>query len=121
MRECNEYEITIEKLLKFYHQFTETLMIHVVNDKWIDCKKIKGLKRLGDFYLTCNAYKDTERLLKYYKDVPVWNLCACLENNGRNSVKACLHVHCYFSDCMEEFLKEREDLKKSSRAKRRAK
>lgn len=32
MRECNEYEITVQKLLKVVHRYTERIKIHVVSD-----------------------------------------------------------------------------------------
>lgn len=37
MRECNEYEITVAKLLKVVHSYTEMIKIHVVSDKQM-CK-----------------------------------------------------------------------------------
>ena len=81
MRECSEHEITIEKLLNVVHSYTDPIRIQVIiGDAWLTCEEARGTRRLHDFYLTKahTKYDDEEkdRLLKYYKDVPVWNLTA---------------------------------------------
>lgn len=117
MRECNEYEITIEKLLNVVHRYTEKIVIHVVSDSEMlqDGEK--------EFDITRNFSKSQEemdRVLKYYGDVPVWNITAGCEHEHIPGIKGghivCyIKANCHYRDAREGFLREKEDLRKERR------
>ena len=117
MRECNEYEITVEKLLKIVHHYTEKIVIHVVSDM----EMIRdGAK---EFYITRNfseSQKEMDRVLKYYGNVPVWNLTAGFESElftdrKGNHIVCYIKARCHYRDAREGFLREKEDLRKERR------
>ena len=121
MRPCKESEITIERLMNVVHSYTDPIRIKVVmGDAWLKCDEAK---HMHDFYLTERyGYTDVaegERLLKYYKDVPVWNLvvwmdCDLCSKNGR-AIYTGIEAHCYYRDIREGYLAERADIKRESR------
>lgn len=115
MRECGKYEITIEKLLDIVHNYTDPIRITVVmRDAWMTCEEAK---RMRNFTLTkCYRYTDkeeTERLLKYYKDVPVWNLCVWVDGTESNDKGRAMYMgieaHCNYKDIREGWLAEQAD------------
>ena len=118
MRECNEYEITVAKLLRVVHSNTERIKIHVVSD--IEMYKDKQ----NEFYITTNfseSRDEIDRVLKYYGNVPVWNIhidfgSANLASGckGRYAV-ASIVANCHYSDVREGFLREKDDLRKAKR------
>lgn len=113
MRECNEYEITIEKLLNIVHRYTDRIKIHVVSDR----KSMED--KVHEFYLTenlCKNQEETDRVLKYYAKVPVWNLHVGLdeeliqeERSLCRTVITSIVANCHYEDMREGFLAERED------------
>lgn len=117
MRECNEYEITVQKLLKVVHRYTERIKIHVVSD----IEMFKDNQR-HEFNITENFSEnesEINRVLKYYGDVPVWNIHVDIDNaysghKGRFSV-ASIVANCYYSDARDGFLREKDDLRKAKR------
>lgn len=122
MRECKEYEITIEKLMRVVHNYTDPIRIRVVmGDAWLTCDEAKHMR---DFFLTkCYSYRDTEeqgRLLKYYKDVPVWNLVVWTDGfysseKGRTMYMG-IEAHCHYKDIREGWLAEKDAERKAKRA-----
>lgn len=122
MRECNEYEITISKLLKVVHNYSELIKIRVISD---DAMREDNRH---EFYLTENLsenQEETDRVLKYYADVPVWNIHATIENvydiirNGKmrngNFAVAAIVANCHYADVRKGFLREKEDMRKAKR------
>ena len=119
MRECGKYEITVEKLLDVTHNYTDPVRISVVmSDAWLTCEEAQ---RMRDFELThCYTYHDkaeTERLMKYYKDVPVWNLTVWVDgtertNKGRTMYMG-IEAHCHYKDIREGYLAEKADIKRA--------
>ncbi|MBQ3286305.1 MAG: hypothetical protein IJH40_11820 [Ruminococcus sp.] len=71
---------------------------------------------MKDFYLTKNYnYHDkaeTERLLKYYKDVPVWNITAWHEVDCRE-IRYGVEARCHYKDLREGYLAEKADIKRA--------
>lgn len=122
MRECKEYEITIEKLMRVVHNYTDPIRIRVViGGAWQTCDEAKHMR---DFFLTkCYSYRDTEeqgRLLKYYKDVPVWNLTVWTDGfysseKGRTMYMG-IEAHCHYEDIREGWLAEKDAERKAKRA-----
>lgn len=118
MRECNECEITVEKLIRLVHSYTDPIKISVVmGDEWLTCDEAR---HMSDFCLTsaytCRNKEETERLLKYYKDVPVWNLCVWVNgtyssDKGR-AVYMGIEAHCFYKDIREGWLAEKADIKR---------
>lgn len=116
MRECNEYEITIEKLLNIVHRYTDRIKIYVVSDR----KSMED--KVREFYLTenlCKNQAETDRVLKYYAKVPVWNLHVGLdeeliqeERSLCRTVITSIVANCYYGDIREGFLAEKEDKRK---------
>lgn len=122
MQKCNEYEITVSQLLKVVHRWSELIKIYVISDDAMH----EDNRR--EFYLTENLSENQEeidRVLKYYADVPVWNIHATIENvydiirNGKsrngNFAVAAIVVNCYYADVREGFLREKEDMRKTKR------
>ena len=127
MRECKADEITIEKLLNIVHNYTDPIRIEVIMaDAWLTCDEAK---HMHDFTITERySYRDKEereRLLKYYKDVPVWNLTVwhdgphCTEN-GRTYYSG-IEAHCHYKDIREGWLAEKADKARERRREYRKK
>lgn len=128
MRECNEHEITIERLMNVVHNYTDPIHIEVImGDAWMTCEEAK---RMHDFtltrcYLGCRDRDETVRLLKYYKDVPVWNLTVwtdgmhCTEN-GR-AMYMSIGARCHYKDIREGWLAEKADKERERRREYRRK
>lgn len=115
MRECNDYEITISKLLNVVHRSTVRIKIHVVSDAAMIAD------RQHEFYITENFSKSREemnRVLKYYGDTPVWNIHIEFDNElaypGRGVIAAIV-ANCHYSDIREGFEREKADMKKAKR------
>lgn len=117
MREPSKYEITVEKLLNVVHSYTDPIRISVVmGDAWLSCEEAK---HMHNFFLTeCltrHNNEETERLLKYYKDVPVWNLVVWADgtfpNNRGRALFMGIEAHCHYKDIREGYLAEREDMR----------
>lgn len=118
MRECNEYEITIEKLMNVVHNYTDPIKISVIiGDAWTTCDEAKNMR---NFTLTdCWSYRDEEeqaRLLKYYKDVPVWNLTVWTSHEYCDPKGRAFHMgieaRCHYKDIREGWLAEKADKKR---------
>lgn len=118
-RECEDYEITIKKLYRVVHRYTATIKIYVVPGA-------EGCQdKVHPFYITENlasAQEEIDRVLKYYADVPVWNLH--IEYDGRrcsngevNSIGlvASIVANCHYADAREGYLREKEDMRKAKR------
>ena len=118
-RECLKYEITVEKLLHIVHRYTEPIKIYVVSGA-------EGCQdRVKDFWITRNfagSQEEIDRVLKYYADVPVWNLhiefdvtrCKSGEVNCRGLI-ASIAANCYYKDVREGYLREKEDRRREKR------
>ena len=122
MRECNEYEITIEKLMRVVHNYTDPIRIRVViGDAWRTCDEAKHMR---DFFLTeyysYRCREEQERLLKYYKDVPVWNLVVwtdgCYSSEKGRTMYMGIEAHCHYKDIREGWLAEKDAVRKAKRA-----
>ena len=128
-----ECEIPLWKFLRITHYYTERVGIYVISgDDW--------QKGDHDFWLTEDVFKgirqgkpqtELERLLKYYANVPVWNVCAewkhtdlAATGNGRGAV-VCLTARCHMKDIREALAQEKADRrreqKRAYKEKRRAK
>lgn len=116
MRTCNEHEITIEQLMNVVHNYTDPIRIMVVmGNAWLTCEEAKHMR---NFYLT-ERYSDTdvaegERLLKYYKDVPVWMDCDVYSKEGR-AIYTGIEAHCHYKDIREGYLAEQAEKKREKR------
>ena len=130
----DECEIPLWKFLRITHYYTERVGIYVAcgGDGWKPGDR--------DFWLTEDAFKgirkgqyvaELERLLKYYANVPVWNVCAewmhtdlTATGNGRGAV-VCLTARCHMKDIREALAQEKADRRREKRReyarKRRAK
>ena len=49
MRECDKYEITVEKFMNFINDYTTPFAVHIVSGK--DTIKIPGLKQFEHKYI----------------------------------------------------------------------
>ena len=124
-RECKEHEITIEKLYRVVHRYTEPIKIYVVSGAEGFNDKVK------DFYITKNlaeSQEETDRVMKYYADVPVWNLhiahelrrCQFGEVTSGGLVSSIV-ANCHYADVREGYLREKEDIRKAKRKEYRKK
>lgn len=119
------YEITVEKLLAVVHTYTDPIRIHVVmGDAWLTCEEAKYMRdfNLVKCYRNSGDDEDTkekERLLRYYKDCPVWNLVVWADgpySSPRGRQFLCgIEAHCHYKDIREGWLAEREDIKRAKR------
>lgn len=115
MRECDDYEITVSKLLNVVHKSTERVKIRVIADAEM------YEDNLREFYLTENftSRDEMDRVLKYYGDTPVWNIHVELDDtlyspNGRGVIAAIV-ANCHYSDIRNGFEREKADIKKAKR------
>jgi len=123
-------EIPLWQFLKIIHAYTERVKIYVVmGAEWINHK------RMNDFWLTENAFKgiwlndlsEVKRLLEYYADVPVWNVCAEWEQmdiykvKGGHSVTSCVTARVHFSDIKDAYFREKADRERKRKQEYRAK
>lgn len=127
MRECDEHEITVEKLLKVIHNSTERIKIYVV------AGGVTSEDRVRSFYLTedfAESQEEIDRVLKYYGDVPVWNIHVewddktCYSSKGivkGRHVVASIVANCHYRDIRGGYLSEKEDIRKAKRRKQRGK
>ena len=118
----DDYSITIEKLLNLVHSYTDPIRIEVIMaDAWLTCPEVK---RMRDFELvhcwrkscTPESKREEERLLKYYKDVPVWNLTVWVDGTyttpkGRELLMG-IEAKCHYKDIREGWLAEQTVIKK---------
>lgn len=123
MREPSEYEVTIEHLIKLVHAYTDPIRIHVFIDNRF---KFDEAKNMRDFYLVKRLFKgsrqsekEMDRLMKYYKDVPVWNLTVWVDetyytDKGR-TISMGINANCHYSDIREGWLAEQNDIRREKR------
>ena len=64
--------------------------------------------------------EEKERLLKYYKDVPVWNITAWHDVDCRE-IRYGIEARCHYKDVREGYLAEKADLKRTKERERRKK
>lgn len=102
MRECRDTEITIEKLLDVVHSYTDPIRIYVV---------------IGKAHTKYDV-EEKERLLKYYKDVPVWNLTTWHDVDCRE-IRYGIEARCHYKDAREGYLAEKADRKRAKERERR--
>lgn len=111
-----EQQVTIATLFKLVHRWTERTKIYVV------AGDVEGVEDgVRSYYLTeslSQSQEEIDRVLKYYADVPVWNLHVEFDNeytalprNGR-CIVACIVANCYYKDVREGRLREKEDIRK---------
>ena len=100
------------------HNYTDPIKISVIiGDAWTTCDEAKNMR---NFTLTdCWSYRDEEeqaRLLKYYKDVPVWNLTVWTSHEYCDPKGRAFHMgieaHCHYKDIREGWLAEKADKKR---------
>lgn len=118
-----EHEIPLWKFLRVTHYYTERVGVYVVSgDNWQPGDH--------DFWLSRNVFKgirsgkyleELERLLKYYADVPVWNVCAewtdegmYTSDNGR-TVVTWLTARCHYDDIRAGLAQEKADRRREQR------
>ena len=120
-----DYSITVEKLLKVVHRHTTIVKIKCIGAfEFREQDKVRH-----DFFLTEDSGKnekelETQRLLKYYGNVPVWNLH--IEHEGVRTehgygIRPCLIANCHYSDARAGYLKEKQDVKKAKQKEYRQK
>ena len=66
------------------------------------------------------SFSEQERLLKYYKDVPVWNITAWHDVDCRE-IRYGIEARCHYKDVREGYLAEKADLKRAKERVRRKK
>lgn len=128
------------QFLRTIHYYTELVKIYVViGDAWLDDYKAGKKRRdLSDFWLTENAfegvrgggdYSEVERLLNYYADAPVWNICGefttrpYYDNHftfdkkhmqGRQ-ITSCITARVHFRDIRDAYYREKADIQREKR------
>lgn len=115
------YSITIEKLLNIVHSYTDPIRIQVVMDgaffKFPEAKHMRGFTLTKCYRDDISCQEEKERLLKYYKDVPVWNLTVWTDRGysspfGRASYCG-IEARCYYADMRDGYLAEKADTKRA--------
>ena len=123
-------KIPLWQFLKIIHAYTERVKIYVViGAEWIN------YKRMNDFWLTENAFKgiwekdfsEVKRLLEYYADAPVWNVCAEWEQENfykvrsGHQVTSCVTARVHFSYIKDAYFREKADRERKRKQEYRAK
>jgi hypothetical protein len=112
--------ITVEKFLNVVHTPTTPVRIKVImGDAWLTYDEAKRMK---DFYLVENlgvgTYEENEkvsdRLLKYYRDAPLWNLTVWVER-WIYKMEFGIEARCYYKDIREGYLAEKNDIQREKR------
>ena len=129
-KDSDEWNMPLWKFLRCTHYYTERVAIYVVGGS-----RQAMEDKISSFYLTEDAFKgvfhndysEVERLLKYYADAPVWNICGeftvdirdhCDYNGKRISgrhVTACVTARVHYDDIRSGYLAEKADIKKAKR------
>lgn len=123
-------KIPLWQFLKIIHAYTERVKIYVV----IGAECI-NYKRMNDFWLTENAFKgiweynfsEVKRLLEYYADAPVWNVCAewgqedFYRVRSGHQVTSCVTARVQFSDIKDAYFREKADRERKRKQEYRAK
>ena len=117
----NTSDITMRQFLKCFHKYTEWVDIKIVNDEFTEYRNIPQYLSRDLFHGIDYGEQEIERLVKYYGDVPVWNVHADIESAGRNyrdmhngnffTPIICGNVH--FSDIKDAWFREKEDKKRN--------
>lgn len=115
MKEDGEYSISVEKLLKIVHIYSERIKIRIVNPG-----------RNCNHFLTedlSGSDEEMERIRKYYGDVPVWNIHVelspvCVPSRHGSFVVGTIVANCYYDDARVGLILEKED-KRKARARER--
>ena len=118
-----EHHIPLWKFLRITHYYTERVGIYVVaGTGWV-----KGDR---DFWLSRDVFNgicsgkyqaELERLLKYYANVPVWNVCAewveadLISNTSGRKVSTWLTARCHYDDIREGLAQEKADRRREQR------
>lgn len=121
-----EDEVSVEKLMHIVHSYTDPIRICVVmGDAWLTCDEAKHMHdfELVHCYRGHDCSEEDERtynrLMKYYKDCPVWNLTvwcdgAYCSTRGRQFLFG-IEARCYYKDIREGYLKEQADIRREKR------
>ena len=117
--EYSEYEVPISKFFKIIHHYTERIAIYVV------CGGRESMedKVTYNFYITRDAYQtdeEAERVLKYYGDVPVWNVHIEMDHvwdHAQHGKFICASIvgNVHYRDIREGYFLEREDQRREKR------
>ena len=131
-------KLPLWQFLRSIHYYTELVKIYVViGDAWLDDYKEGRRRNLSDFWLTENAFDgmrgggetpELERLLKYYADVPVWNVCGefterpyydhCKWDGKRmqgRHITSCITARVHFRDIRDAYYREKTDIQREKR------
>ena len=122
MRECSEYEIPLWKFFKIIHIYTERVAIKVVTNSDYNIARNDGFPK-GEYYLSEDIFggygkAEEERMLKYYKDAPIWNVhiawdyCHARKGNGGAYVPVIVG-NVKYADIREGWLAEKNDIRKA--------
>lgn len=118
-----EHQIPLWKFLRIIHYYTERVGIYVVSggnwqpgerDFWLSKDVFKGISD-GQYQA------ELERLLRYYADVPVWNVCAEWTNDGLRangngqSAVTWLTARCHYYDIREGLAQEKADRRREQK------
>lgn len=110
--------ITVEELISVVHRYTDPIRITVVmEDAWLNYPEAKGMRNFELVHCFRGDTQEEERLLKYYKNCPVWNLTVrgdgfFYSDKGKQLLFG-IEARCYYKDIREGYLAEKADLKKA--------
>lgn len=110
--------ITVEELISVVHKYTDPIRITVVmEDAWLTYPEAKRMRNFELVHCFSGDMQEEERLLKYYKNCPVWNLTVWgdgffYSDNGKQLLFG-IEARCYYKDIREGYLAEKADLEKA--------
>lgn len=110
--------ITVEELISVVHRYTDPIRITVVmEDAWLNYPEAKGMHNFELVHCFRGDTQEEERLLKYYKNCPVWNLTVWgdgfFSSEKGKQLLFGIEARCYYKDIREGYLAEKADLKKA--------
>ena len=110
--------ITVEELISVVHRYTDPIRITVVmGDARFNYPEAKRMHNFELVHCFRGDTQEEERLLKYYKNCPVWNLTVWgdgfFNSEKGKQLLFGIEAHCYYKDIREGYLAEKADLKKA--------
>lgn len=118
--------ITVEELISVVHRYTDPIRITVVmGDARFNYPEAKRMRNFELVHCFRGDTQEEERLLKYYKNCPVWNLTVWgdgfFNSEKGKQLLFGIEARCYYKDIREGYLAEKADLKKATQREYRKK
>lgn len=133
--ETKLYALPLWQLMRVIHKYTVRLRVDVIiGTEYVNHPRLHNFALTNDAFHGFNGVsgrektKEIERLLKYYADVPCWNISADLEQvpgymmgaryHGGYCVTPVIVARVHYKDIEEGYLREKKDIRCAKRRER---